>query len=288
MPAISAEDVRKLRVKTGCGMMDCKKALAENDGDFEAAVDWLRTKGLATAGKKAGRTTSEGGVFVASNDKRAVVVEVNSETDFVARNEIFQSMCDTLAEVALQLPNLNVETLQAAPWPSADHTVADEIAKQIGIIGENLNLRRAMAIEGDIVSAYVHGSVDAATRPHQGKIGVAIGCTGGVDTASVRQIAMHVAAAKPTYCRAEDIPAQIIDRERAIYTEQAAGKPPQVVEKMVEGRLRKFREENVLLEQSFILDSDKKVAEFVAAQGGEIAGFALLVLGEETDDSASS
>ncbi len=261
MAAITAQMVKELREKTGVGMMDCKTALNETNGDLEAAVDWLRTKGLAKAAKKAGRVAVEGLVAVAGSGDRAAMIELNSETDFVARNEQFQALAKSIAEAALKT-NGDVASVLQAPIAGGT-TVEAAITAAIAKIGENMTLRRAaiLSVEGGIVASYVHAAISAGL----GKIGVIVGLKSSGDRTKLmalgRQIAMHVAAASPLAVDSSRIDPETITRERAIFAEQAreSGKPEAIIEKMVEGRLRKFYEESTLLKQSFVMDSDRTV-----------------------------
>ncbi len=296
MAAITASMVKDLRDTTGAGMMDCKAALQATDGDMEAAIDWLRKKGLAKAAKKSGRTAAEGLVVAATKPGLGVLVEVNSETDFVARNETFQKMARDIAGVALDAGG-DVEAIKAAPFPGAGMTVEAKVAQMVGQIGENMAVRRSAMVkaEGGVVAAYIHNqTVDGA-----GKIGVLVGLKSSGDPAKLnalgKQIAMHVAAARPLSGRIEDLDPAIVAREKAILAEQAraSGKPDDVVMKMVDGRLRKFYEESVLLEQIFVIDGETKVAKVIENAGKtigaaiEFTGFARLELGEgveRTDD----
>ncbi|MFQ5562760.1 MAG: translation elongation factor Ts [Parvularculaceae bacterium] len=299
MSGITASMVKELRGKTGAGMMDCKTALNETSADMEAAVDWLRKKGLSKAAKKAGRTAAEGLVAVAveSGARRAagVVVEINSETDFVARNEIFQKMVGEIAQVALSVDG-DLERLRAAEYPGAGKSVDEYIAEMVGQIGENMNLRRTdgVAVDEGVVASYVHTKVvDGA-----GKIGVLVGLksSGAKDALDEigRKIAMHVAAARPLATRIEDLDPAVLGREKAILADQAraSGKPENIIEKMVEGRLRKFYEEAVLLEQVFVIDNETKIAkvlENTAKDIGapvELVGFVRFELGEGVEKSA--
>src|SRR5829696_294590 len=254
MAEVTAALVKELRDKTGAGMMDCKRALGETSGDMEGAVDWLRKKGLAAAAKKAGRVAAEGLVGVATRGLAGAVVEVNSETDFVARNELFQAFVRTVAGLAVG-GNGDVEALKEMPYPGTGRTVAGELTELVGRIGENLVLRRAtrLAVGQGIVAPYMHNSL----APGLGKIGVLVALeseTGG--EALGRQLAMHVAAANPQYLDVGSVTAAALDRERAVLREQAAvsGKSEDIVNRMVEGRLRKFYEEAVLLDQVFVID----------------------------------
>ena len=288
MAEITAATVKELRERTGAGMMDCKKALAETNGEMEAAIDWLRTKGLAAAAKKAGRTAAEGLIGVAVAGTRGAVVEVNSETDFVAKNEIFQDFVRNVAQIALE-KGTNVDALSAADYP-AGGTVAEALTNNIAKIGENQSLRRAAVVEvteGVIVS-YVHNQVVSGL----GKIGVLVALESGASadtlTALGKQIAMHVAAANPLALNADDLDADLVERERSIAMEKAkeSGKPQNIVEKMVEGGLAKFRKDNALLSQLFVMDGKTPVAEVVASAAKEagtgitLKGFVRFQLGE--------
>ncbi|NDV88123.1 elongation factor Ts [Aurantimonas aggregata] len=287
--AITAAMVKELREMTGAGMMDCKTALSETGGDMEAAVDWLRTKGIAKADKKSGRTAAEGLVGAASEGTRAVVVEVNSETDFVARNDAFQTLVRNVAAVALTTDG-SVEAVGAATYPGASKSVTDTIRDTIATIGENMSLRRsAMLSVGDgVVASYIHNQVADGL----GKLGVLVAIESTGDKAALaqfgRQVAMHVAATNPLALTAEEIDATTVEREKAIFVDQArqSGKPDNIIEKMVEGRLRKFYEEVVLLKQGFVINPDltveKALAEAEASFGApaKITGFVRFALGE--------
>jgi elongation factor Ts len=295
MAEITAASVKELRERTGAGMMDCKKALAETNGEMEPAIDWLRAKGLSAAAKKAGRTAAEGLVGVAVEGTRGAAVEINSETDFVAKNELFQDFVRNVATLSLE-HGTDVEALGAAAYPGGG-TVAEALTENIAKIGENQALRRAAVLEvaqGAVVS-YVHNQV----APGLGKIGVLVGLESSapadVLTALGKQIAMHVAAAHPLALTAEELPAELIERERSIAMEKAkeSGKPENIVEKMVEGGLAKFRKEHALTTQLFVIDSKTPVAEVVAAAakdaGAEIklAGFVRFQLGEGIEKKES-
>lgn len=261
---ISANLVKDLREKTGAGMMDCKKALLETNGDFEAAVDWLRTKGLAAAAKKAGRVAAEGLTAVAHAGTKASVIELNSETDFVARNEKFQHLVSAIARAALSCKDIN--TLKETKL-SSGKTVAEEITENISVIGENLNLRRmaTLEVQNGVVASYVHNSV----VPNLGKISVLVALESTGDKSELeklgKQIAMHVAATRPESLDIGSIDQALVERERNIFIEQAkaSGKPDNIIEKMVEGRIRKFYEEAVLLEQIFVIDGKTKISDVV-------------------------
>jgi elongation factor Ts len=271
MAEITAASVKELRERTGAGMMDCKKALAENNGDMEASVDWLRAKGLAAAAKKAGRTAAEGLVGVAVDGTKGAVVEVNSETDFVAKNEQFQGFVAEVAKIALGTGR-DIEALKGATYPTGG-TVEEALTNNIATIGENQSLRRAAVLEvgkGAVVS-YVHN----ASAPGMGKIGVlvALESEAPADTLATlgKQIAMHIAAANPLALNAEDLDPALMEREKAIAIEKAneSGKPANIVEKMVEGTMAKFRKENALVSQLFVMDNKTPVADVVAAAGKE-------------------
>ena len=289
MAEITAARVKILRERTGAGMMDCKRALGETDGDIESAVDLLRTKGLAMAAKKAGRVASDGLVGIAGEALRAAVVEINTETDFVARNEQFQEAVRSIAGLALGTGD-DIEALSAATYPGSASNVADKITELVGTIGENIQLRRAasLAVNEGVVASYMHG----VTAPNLGRIGVLVALESAGDgdklSALGKQIAMHIAHARPEAVSTEDVAAATIERERNIFAEQAreSGKPENIVEKMVEGRLRKFFEEIVLLEQPFVFDTDRKLAKVLEDAAGDIgapvsvAGFVRFALGE--------
>jgi len=289
MPEVSAALVKELRDKTGAGMMDCKRALGDSGGDIEAAVDWLRKKGLAAAAKKSGRVAAEGLVGVATRDLAGAVVEVNSETDFVARNELFQAFVRAVGVLALGTAG-DVEALKEAPYPGTGRSVAGELTELVGRIGENLVLRRAqrLVVTRGVVASYMHNSL----APGLGKIGVLVGlesaAAGEALAALGRQLAMHVAAANPLYLDIAAVPAAALERERAVLREQAkaSAKTEAIVEKMVEGRLRKFYEETVLLEQIFVIDGERRVGKVIEAAAKEagapirVAGFVRFALGE--------
>jgi len=268
MATITATTVKELRDKTGAGMMDCKAALAETGGDMEAAVDWLRAKGLAKAAKKAGRVAAEGLIGLAAETKQAALVEVNSETDFVARNPQFQEMVSTIAGTALKAKG-NLDQLAKTIYGPSKATVADTIKEMIGSIGENMTLRRAahLSVAKGAVASYMHNML----APGLGKIGVIVALDSTGDekklTSLGKQIAMHIAAANPQAVDVASLDPAFVARERAILVEQAkeSGKPEAVIEKMVEGRLRKFYEEVVLLQQPFVHDPDMTVAKALEA-----------------------
>jgi elongation factor Ts len=276
--AITAKDVKELRDMTGAGMMDAKKALTETDGDMEAAVDWLRTKGLASAAKKSGRTAAEGVVAVASVPGAGVAVEVNSETDFVARNVDFQKMAADIATAATKVAD--IEALLGADL--GGKSVADTVTAKVATIGENMSVRRMARIEADHVATYVHNAV----ADGMGKIGVLVGINGGDADAAIaigKQIAMHVAATSPASLSEKDLDPALIEREKQVLTEQAreSGKPDAVIEKMIVGRMNKFFQEVCLLKQAFVMNPDLTVEKAVAEAGPfTIAGFARVQVGE--------
>lgn len=292
MTAITATLVKDLREKTGAGMMDCKAALAETKGDMEAAVDWLRAKGLAKAAKKAGRVAAEGLIGLAAKDTEAALVEVNSETDFVARNEKFQEMVRTISADALSAKG-DLDKLAKAKFGGGKVSVADHLKEMIGSIGENMTLRRSayLAVKQGAVASYMHNML----APGLGKIGVivALESAGNADALKSfgKQVAMHIAAANPQAIDAASLDPALIERERAVLTEQAkeSGKPAPVIEKMVEGRLRKFYEEVVLLSQAFVHDPETTVGQALAAAEKtagapiKVVGFYRFALGEGID-----
>ena len=289
MAEITAALVKELREKTGAGMMDCKRALAETAGDLEGAVDWLRKKGLSAAAKKAGRVAAEGLVGVATRGTLGAVLEVNAETDFVARNETFQHFVRTATELALTTGD-DIERLRSAAFPGTGRNVGDELTHLIATIGENMALRRVRRLE--VKNGAVLGYVHNALAPGLGKIGVlvAIDSTGdGEKLAALgKQLAMHVAAARPDYLDIASVDKAALERERDVLREQsrASGKPEAIIEKMVEGRLRKFYEEVVLLEQTYVVDGESRITKVVEASAKElgtpvkVAGFARFALGE--------
>ena len=295
MAAITAQMVKDLREKTGAGMMDCKAALTETGGDMEAAVDWLRTKGLSKAAKKADRVAAEGLIGVATDKNAGAVVEVNSETDFVARNEQFQSMVKEIAGLALKAKG-DVKKLSAAKMPGGK-SVSDYVTEMVGTIGENMSLRRAAYIDvsDGVVINYIHNAV----APEIGKIGVLVALESKGDQAKLaeigRQIAMHVAATNPLALSPDEVDAEVVEREKTIFTEQAreSGKPENVIEKMVTGRLQKFFKESVLLKQEFVVDPDKTVEQAVTAAEKEagapikVKGFVRFALGEGIEKTES-
>ena len=295
MALITAGLVKELREKTGAGMMDCKKALSETGGDVEGAVDWLRKKGLAAAAKKSGRAAAEGLVGVASAPLVAALVEVNAETDFVARNEQFQGFVETVARLVLTVGD-DVEVLRAAPYPGSGRSVGDELTQLIATIGENMTIRRArrVSVSEGVVATYVHQTL----KPGLGRIGVLVGveASGGeIETLEMlgRQVGMHVAAARPEALDVSAVDPAALERERAVLIEQAraSGKPENILEKMVDGRIRKYYEEVVLLEQVWVHDGENRVKAIVAKAGARLTDFVRFQLGEgverETGDFAA-
>jgi len=298
--AVTAALVKELREKTGAGMMDCKKALTETNGDLEAAIDWLRTKGLAAAAKKSGRVAAEGLVAVATSGLKGTAVEINSETDFVARNDTFQSFVANVADLALA-HGADIEALNAAAYPDSGRTVAEELTHNIVTIGENMTFRRVaeLSVTDGVVVPYVHNAVKAGL----GKIGVLVALESTGDKHKLeslgKQIAMHVAATAPQSLSTDDLDPEAVERERAVLVEQARdpGRPDEIIAKMVEGRLRKFYQEVVLLEQTFVIDNETKIAKVVENAAKDVgapvtlAGFVRFQLGEgiereETDFAA--
>jgi elongation factor Ts len=293
MTAITAQMVKELRETTGAGMMDAKKALVENDGNIEASIDWLRTKGLAKAAKKAGRAAAEGLVSVATNDEGTygVAVEINAETDFLSRNDQFQSLVDNVTSLAKAGWD-NVEALADADMNGK--SVRDTITEAVGTIGENMNLRRfeSVNVSEGFVASYVHNAVSDG----KGKIGVLVGLQSSKPRADLevlgKQVAMHVAAANPQFLNIESVDPEILERERTVLIDQAKeqGKPEEIAQKMVEGRIRKYYEENCLTEQIFVMDGETKISKLLG-EDITLTGFTRMVLGEgveveETDFAA--
>ena len=289
MAQITAALVKELRGKTGAGMMDCKKALAETNSDLEAAVDWLRTKGLAAAAKKAGRIASEGLIGLATTHNKGALVEINAETDFVARNETFQNFVSKVAQVALIEGN-QINNINSAKIPNGERSVEEELSHLIATIGENMTIRRAavVSVSKGILASYIHN----AMTPGMGKIGVLVGLESDSDSPELpelgKQIAMHIAAAKPLAISHDQLPLEDVEREKNILSKQAreSGKPEEIIEKMLAGRLNKFYEEVCLLDQTFVIDGESKISEIITNAAEKlnspvsIVGFALMVLGE--------
>ncbi|MBK8157418.1 MAG: elongation factor Ts [Rhodospirillaceae bacterium] len=288
MAEITAALVKELREASGAGMMDCKKALAENNGDVEASIDWLRKKGLAAAAKKAGRVAAEGLVGAVADGTAGALVEVNSETDFVARNEQFQGFVSAVTRLALA--NGDVEALKSAKYPDGGVTVTEKLTNLVATIGENMNLRRAvrLSVPNGVVASYVHN----AAAPGMGKIGVLVALESTGDAAKLqalgKQIAMHVAAANPQSLSIDQVDPAMLERERSVLAEQAraSGKAEEIIGKMVEGRLRKYYEDVVLLEQLYVIDGESRVKQVVEKAAKEIGApvklvaFARMALGE--------
>jgi len=293
MAEITAAMVKDLRETTGAGMMDCKKALVEADGDMQGAIDWLRKKGLSAAAKKSGRVASEGLVGIALAPGKAAMVEINAETDFVARSEAFQAFVETAAKIALTTGE-DVEALKAAPYPGSERNVADELVHLVATIGENMTVRRVAVIEvpGGVAASYIHG----ALKPGLGKIGVLVGLEGNANEAIEslgRQIGMHVAATRPDALSVAEVDPAALEREKNVLSDQAraSGKPEAIIEKMVAGRIAKYYEDVVLLEQVWVHDGESKVKAVVEKAGAKITRFVRFHLGEgiekETSDFAA-
>lgn len=299
MAEITATLVRELRQATSAGMMDCKKALTETGGDIDAAIDWMRKNGMAKAAKKAGRIASEGVVAVAAHEQFGAMIELNSETDFVSRNDDFQSFAKSLADLALQNGG-DVEAILATE-DQAGESVATALTGMIAKIGENMSFRRAirLSVNNGVVARYVHNAV----APDLGRIGVLVALESSGDSEKLadlgRKIAMHVAATSPLALRVEDIDQAVVAKERDVFSEQAraSGKPENIIEKMVEGRLRKFYEEVVLLKQAFVMNPDQTIAQLIEATGEDLGapvsltGYSRMGLGEgiekKTEDFAA-
>lgn len=295
--SVTASMVKELREKTGAGMMDCKKALTESDGDMAKAVDLLRKKGLSAAAKKSDRAIAEGMILSAENDNKGVLVEINAETDFVAKNDQFVDFANKVAQVALENLPADVETLKTLPFPGTGRNISDELTNLIATIGENMDVRRYVGLEvgNGIVAAYIHAG---------GKIGsmVKLSTDEGDDEevqVMARQLAMHVAAASPQYLKREEVPADVVEQEKEIMRAKAreSGKPDNIIEKIIEGQINKFFGEICLLEQAYVIDPDQKVGKVVESLAKsigadvELTGYSRLQLGEgvekKQDDFAS-
>jgi len=295
MMSVTAALVKELREKSGAGMMDCKKALNETNGDMDAAIDWLRTKGLAAAAKKSGRVASEGLVAISVSGTLGALVELNSETDFVSRNDDFQTFAKTLSSLALTASDIGA--LKAMDYPNTGRTVAEELTHKIATIGENMSLRRMekVSVESGAIVPYIHN----ATADGLGRIGVLVGLSSSADSAVLsglgKQIAMHIAATTPASISVDDLDPEMVDRERDVLIEQAkaSGKPQEIAEKMVEGRLRKYYEEVVLLEQTFVIDGETKVGNVIEAAAKDagadikLTHFAHFILGDGIEKEES-
>jgi elongation factor Ts len=289
MADISAAKVKDLRERTGAGMMDCKKALTEAAGDMEAAIDWLRTKGLSAAAKKSGRVAAEGLIGVASAPLRAAMVEVNAETDFVARNPTFQNFVEQVAAAALSVGE-DLDAIKAAPFPGSPRSIGEELTHLVATIGEHMTLRRAAVLEvtQGTVASYIHNTV----RPGLGKIGVLVAIEAASELDALeqlgRQVGMHVAAARPEVLDIDDVPPEALERERNVLIEQAraSGKSEGVIQKMVDGRIRKYYEEIVLLEQVWVHDGESRVRAVAQKAGVALTGFRRYQLGEGIEKSS--
>lgn len=296
MPAITASLVKELREKSGAGMMDCKKALTETDGVLDDAIDWLRTKGLATASKKSGRVAAEGLVAVTASGTKGALVEVNAETDFVGRNEDFQKLVSGIAAVSSE-QNGDLDAIKAAKFPGSDATVEETLTSAIATIGENMNLRRATSLEvgNGVVASYVHNAVTDGL----GKIGILVALESEGDKARLetlgKQIAMHIAATSPESISVDDLDPELVERERTVLSDQAreSGKPEEIIAKMVEGRINKFYQEVVLLKQTFVVDGEnsvEKAIELVAKEIGspiKLTAMARFAVGEGIEKEES-
>ena len=288
MAEITASLVKELRQTSGAGMMDCKKALNETDGNLEEAVDWLRTKGLATAAKKAGRVASEGLVGIASEGTTGTVVEVNSETDFVARNDDFQAFVTNVTGLAAGAGD--IDALKAVAYPGEGHTVEEQLTHMIATVGENMGLRRmeVLSVNSGVIASYMHNAISGGL----GKIGVLVALQSDADADKLnglgKQLAMHVAAAAPQSVSRDDLDQESVERERQVLSDQAreSGKPEEIIEKMVEGRIRKFYEEVCLMDQTYVVDGESKISKVLEDAGKElgspvtITGFARFALGD--------
>jgi elongation factor Ts len=290
MAEITAQAVKALREQTGAGMMDCKNALEATQGDMEAAIDWLRAKGLSKAAKKASRVAAEGLIGVAVSDTAGAVVEVNSETDFVARNELFQTMVSDITQAALAAlaAGSDVERLKAMAYPGTEKSIGDHVTDMIGKVGENMVVRRAahLAVGQGVVASYVHNQV----APGVGRIGVLVGLESTGDPSMLadfgRQLAMHVAAASPVALDLAGVPDEVLEREKAVLAEKNQGKPPQVLEKIMDSGLKSYAKEHCLLDQTYVIDATHSVAQAIeqaASQAGApiaVSGFVRFKLGE--------
>ena len=290
MAQITATLVKTLRAQSGAGMMDCKKALTETDGELEAAVDWLRKKGLAAAAKKSGRVAAEGLVAVKADGAKAAVIELNSETDFVARNDQFQKLVSDLAGLVFESGETEVDAISALEYPGAGKSVSEVMTASISTIGENMNIRRAMVLEVEEghVASYIHGAV----APGMGKIAVLVGLKSSADADVLsslgKQLAMHIAAANPASLNEADLDPAMVEREKQVQMDKAreSGKPENIIEKMIVGRMRKYLEEVVLTHQTFVIDGETKISDVIAnaakAAGTEIelVSYIRLELGE--------
>ena len=293
---LSASMVKELRNKSGAGMMDCKKALQETNGNIEEAIDWLRKQGLSAVAKKSGRVAAEGLIGITVINKTGSIIEINSETDFVARNELFQSFVTTCSELAIK-SNQDINLLKNMSYPNSDRTVDEELTHNIATIGENMNIRRSelLSVSNGVVISYVHNSV----KDGLGRLGVLVGIESEADEASLltvgKQIAMHIAATSPVSLNIEDLDPDLIERERQILIDQsiASGKPSEIAEKMVVGRMQKFYQDVVLNEQTFVIDGETKIKDVIKKLEKDLntkvklSGFKKLTLGEGIEVSAN-
>ena len=295
--ALSASTIKELREKSGAGMMDCKKALTETDGNMEEAIDWLRKQGLSAVAKKSGRVAAEGLIGVTINNNCGAMVEINSETDFVARNELFQNFVKTCSTLVLSTKN-DIEALQELPFPNSDRTVNEELANNIATIGENMNIRRVefLEVSEGILVSYVHNNVADGL----GRLGVLVALESKAEKNNLletgKQVAMHIAATSPKSLNVEDLDPQIVEREREVLIDQAmaSGKPKEIAEKMVQGRMNKFYQEVVLNEQVFVVDGETKIKDLIKKLSSDInhnvkiKGFKILKLGDGIDVGESN
>ena len=295
--ALSASTIKELREKSGAGMMDCKKALTETDGNMEEAIDWLRKQGLSAVAKKSGRVAAEGLIGVTIKNKSGAMVEINSETDFVARNELFQNFVKTCSTLVLSTKN-DIEALQELPFPNSDRTVNEELANNIATIGENMNIRRVefLEVSEGILMSYVHNNVADGL----GRLGVLVALESKAEKNNLletgKQVAMHIAATSPKSLNVEDLDPQIVEREREVLIDQAmaSGKPKEIAEKMVQGRMNKFYQEVVLNEQVFVVDGETKIKDLIKKLSSDInhdvkiKDFKILKLGDGIDVGESN
>ena len=295
--ALSASTIKELREKSGAGMMDCKKALTETDGNMEEAIDWLRKQGLSAVAKKSGRVAAEGLIGVTIKNNSGAMVEINSETDFVARNELFQNFVKTCSTLVLSTKN-DIEALQELPFPNSDRTVNEELANNIATIGENMNIRRVefLEVSEGILVSYVHNNVADGL----GRLGVLVALESKAEKNNLletgKQVAMHIAATSPKSLNVEDLDPQIVEREREVLIDQAmaSGKPKEIAEKMVQGRMNKFYQEVVLNEQVFVVDGETKIKDLIKKLSSDInhdvkiKGFKILKLGDGIDVGESN
>ena len=293
---LSASMVKELRNKSGAGMMDCKKALQETNGNIEEAIDWLRKQGLSAVAKKSGRVAAEGLIGITVINKTGSIIEINSETDFVARNELFQSFVSTCSKLAIK-SNQDISLLKNMSYPNSDRTVDEELTHNIATIGENMNIRRSelLSVSNGVVISYVHNSV----KDGLGRLGVLVGIESEADEASLltvgKQIAMHIAATSPVSLNIEDLDPDLIERERQVLIDQsiASGKPSEIAEKMVVGRMQKFYQDVVLNEQTFVIDGETKIKDVIKKLEKnlntkvKLSGFKKLTLGEGIEVSAN-